>query len=113
MIRRLALLVFVFVLSTGMARAEEIKGVLAKVDTEKSTITINFPPAPGGSLQEDRTIAVPKEAKIVDLGGNPIKDGLKDNRIKELPKRVIVTTEKKDGKELVTKVQILIPAEKR
>ncbi|MBY0527376.1 MAG: hypothetical protein K2R98_28530 [Gemmataceae bacterium] len=83
-------------LITGVVLAEEIKGSVVKVDAEKSTITVKVD-------DKDKEFTVAKDAKILSAKDKPLKDGLKSLKEKA---EVILTTEKKDDKEVVTKVQL-------
>ncbi len=86
------------VICAGSLLAEEIKGKVAKVDAEKNTLTLTV-------NGKDQTFPIDKEAKFLTSG--------KKKQLQDLPgglsgvkegTEVTLTTEKKDGKEVVTKV---------
>jgi hypothetical protein len=90
----------VLFLSAGALGAAEVKGKLTSVDADKGTLTITVD-------GKDRDFTVPKDAEITvqDIRAYKSKEGLKDKAFVK-GRMVVVTTEKKDDKEVVTKVAI-------
>jgi len=84
---------------TGFAIAEEIKGTVAKVDTDKMTIAVK-------AGDKDVVVKYDKETKFVagKDGTKDLKDGV--NRLKEGSK-VTVTAEKKGDAWLASKVHVM------
>jgi hypothetical protein len=98
-------------LSAGTAGAAEYKGTVKKVDAEKGVLTLSV----DGKEME---FAVPATASVkIQVASRNIetKDGLKSPWFKRAAEasgkgyRAEVTTEKKDGKDVVTKVQLFTP----
>jgi hypothetical protein len=113
------LFVCVFALAdAGTEPATAYKGEVKKVDADKGTITVSV----GG---KEKTFTVSPTAKITfKVGVNTIdasKDGLKDawfvrftrtSAKGRMPFHAELTTEKKDGKEVVTKAHVFFPTKK-
>ena len=103
---------FVLFVGTTDLRAEVIKGTVKKVDADKGLLTVTV-------KDKDREFKVPADAKItiqVAAGNITPKDGLKNMWFKNAAKAagkslytVEVTVEKKNGKEVVTKVHLFTP----
>ena len=106
------ILVFcVFAVSADLAQAaDEIRGIIGNVDTDKNTITLKFPALPGATLVAPQTFEIPKEASVVDLAGKDMAGRLKDKRVKE-GVQATITLAKKGGK--VTKVKIHVDPDKK
>ena len=92
--------VVALVICAGSLPAEEIKGKVAKVDAEKKTLTLTVD-------GKDQSFPIDKEAKFLTPG--------KKKQLQDLPgglsgvkegTEVTLTTEKKDGKETITKVTV-------
>jgi hypothetical protein len=85
----------------GRLPAAETKGKLAGVDTDKGTVTLTVE-------GKDRVFTVPKDAEFLvqDIRPYKPKEGLKDPVFKRKGLQVTVTTEKKGGKEVVTKIVV-------
>jgi hypothetical protein len=81
--------------------AAETEGKLKAADAGKGTITLTVE-------GKDRVFAVPKDTDFLvqDIRPYKPKDGLKDPIFKKTGLRVKMTTEKKGGKEVVTKVVV-------
>lgn len=77
--------------SFGLVVADEIKGTVKKVDAEKSAITVTID-------GKERTLDVAKDVKL--------KFGKKVQELKDIQegREVILTTSKKDDKEIVTEI---------
>ena len=87
----------------GALLADEIKGKVKSVDAEKNTITVSVG-------DDDQTLAVAKNAKIVSLVGKGKKGTLQDvsgglGGVK-VGADVTLTTAKKDDKDTVTQVKV-------
>jgi hypothetical protein len=99
-----ALVVLILTFATGRAPAEEIKGKVKSVDLEKATITMEV-----GTSEQVYPVA--SDAKFLGQFGKKAKKatteaivgGLKG--IKE-GAEVIVTTEKRDAKEVISLVKV-------
>ena len=103
---------FTLAIVTANVRAEDIRGQLKKVDADKGLITLTIGPLPGsaaGSAPAEKEFKVGKDAKIVDLAGKEIKDGLKAAVVKP-GAAVIVTTSNQNGGVVVTQVKIAVGA---
>ena len=103
MLRQLALTSIALFISTCALRADTIPGKVKSVDAEKNTITLTVG-------DKDQTLSVPKDTKIFTLVGKgkkaqpqDVTDGLKG--VKE-GQSVVVTTEKKDDKDVVTQIKV-------
>jgi hypothetical protein len=107
MIRMMIATLVVF-LGVNAAQAEEIRGILKKVDVAKGTITVEFPGAPGEEVVPDREFAVTKVTRIVDLGGKDVLDRLKAKFFEKAGGKLTVTITKENGKEIVTKVKVAV-----
>jgi len=109
MTRRTLLAVALTVLTGAAARAETYGDKVKEVDVEKKTLTI---PVDG----KERTFPVDDKVDVQSqvragkrLRLTPMKEGLKGVKAGS---EVTVTTEKKDGKEVVTKIVVLVPEKK-
>src|SRR6476620_5505386 len=109
MLRRVLLATALTLLAGSAARAETYADKLKAVDADKKTVTL---PVDG----KDRTFKVDDKVDVqsqVRMGKRlrltPVKDGLKGVKVGT---EVTVTTEKKDGEEVVTKIVVLV-AEKK
>jgi len=103
MLRLLAVTLVALLLTAGGVRAAEIKGKIKSVDPEKGTITLTVD-------DRDQEFTVPASLKITILDAVAVreaKDGLKDPLFK-MAKGMLatITTEQKDGKEVVTKMVV-------
>lgn len=92
------------VLSVGVLLADEIKGKIKSVDADKGTITVT------GADGKDHMLMA-KDAKVVSSKGAPLAEGLKDKHLKA-GTEVVITCEKKDGKECATEVKLAQPRKK-
>jgi uncharacterized protein (DUF2141 family) len=109
MLRRVLLATALTLLAGSAARAETYADKLKAVAADKKTVTL---PVDG----KDRTFKVDEKVDVqsqVRMGKRlrltPVKDGLKGVKAGT---EVTVTTEKKDGEEVVTKI-VVLPAEKK
>jgi hypothetical protein len=92
-------IVVVWLLGVPSLTAAQIKGKLKKVDPDKGTITIT---ADG----KERTFTISKDTEISvkDIRDYKPKDGLKDQVFQRKNLDITITTAKKGGKEVVTKL---------
>jgi hypothetical protein len=109
MLRKFVFAVLAFGVVTVGLLADEIAGKVKSVDTDKGVITITLPKDGG-----DKTFTVSKDTKIVKAGkkkADPTTDlpeGLKDKLFTaEMPPRVTITYETKDGKDVVSEVKVM------
>jgi hypothetical protein len=88
-------------LCAGAARAADVEGKLKSVDPDKDLIVITVD-------GKDREFTVPAKADITvqDIKPYTPKDRLKDEAFKTKDRLVRITIEKKDDKEVVTKLTI-------
>src|SRR5687767_3198239 len=85
-------------LHAGDLRADKFKATLRSVDAEKSVITVTLAAPAGG---KDVEYAVAPGARIIRGNGQkPLDEGLKHPLFKP-GAEVTLTTEKRDGKEVV------------
>jgi Cu/Ag efflux protein CusF len=94
-------LVALFLLGVGLAvaaDATEVKGKIKSVDADKSVVVVTVD-------GKDMEFKITDDTKLINAMGNEIKMRLKAKAFKE-GADVVVTCEKKDGKEVCTKVQI-------
>jgi hypothetical protein len=89
------------VVCAGRLPAAETRGKLKGVDTDKGTITLTVD-------GKDRVFLITKDTEILvqDIRAYTPKDGLKDPVFKKQGLQAVVTTEKKGGKEVVTKIVV-------
>src|SRR5262249_57460965 len=85
----------------GASRAADVEGKLKSVNPDKNVIVLTID-------EKDREFTVADKAEITvqDIVPYNPKDGLKDAAFKVKDRLVRLTTEKKDGKEVVTKLTI-------
>jgi hypothetical protein len=99
----------VLLTGTCIARADVVVGKVKSIDTDKNTITVTVD-------DKDQTFTVDKGSKIwqpgktkkapqVDVPGG--LSGLKPDQ------PVVLTTEKKDGKDVVTQIKLEVAATKK
>ena len=99
-------------LAFSVAGAEQVKGKIKSVDVDKNTVTITVD-------DKDQTFEVPKTAKVFSLGyakkGKVPKEVPLDGGIGglKIDSGVTVTTEKMDGKDVVTSIQLDGTAKKK
>ena len=110
MLRSLALGLFALLLVACTSLAAEIKGKVKSIDTEKSTITLTVD-------DKETTYDVAKFATFAKVMGKgkkakpeELSDGLKGVQSGDT---VTITTEKKDDKEFVSKLQVEAPVKKK
>jgi hypothetical protein len=100
MLRKFVGVLVLLILMGGVMLAAEIKGKLKSVDTDKNTVTITVD-------DNDKTYTITDDTKIVNAkSGKAIKDGLKNEKAFKTGREVTITTETKDGKEVVTEVKV-------
>jgi hypothetical protein len=76
----------------------ELTGKIKKVDADKNLIVVTIG-------DKDQELKVTAETKLLGPNGKDLKDGIQNARLKE-EAQVIVACEKKDGKEVCTKIQL-------
>jgi hypothetical protein len=101
---RLALVVTAVAFGSSRLPAEEISGKIKSVDPDKSTLTLMVGDA-------GRTFSVPADAKITGLFGKKIKKAVTQDvpgglRGLKPDATVTLSTEMKDGKEVVKQVKV-------
>ena len=79
--------------------AEDIKGMLKKVDVARGTVTVT------SSNNRDRTWTITEDTKIVGPGGKRLRARLKD-KLFATGVEVLVTTEIRNDREVVTTLKI-------
>lgn len=84
-------LVGLFLVAGGLL-AEELKGKIVKVDSEKKTITISVD-------GKDKELRIAETTKLLSSGGKDLKEGIKDKHLKE-GAEVTVTVDKDQVKEI-------------
>jgi hypothetical protein len=103
MLRLLPTTVVVLLLAAGGLHAAEVKGKIKSVDAEKAIVTVTVD-------EKDQDFMIPAAAKITILDAVSVreaKDGLKDPVFKMVKGALAtITTEQKDGKEVVTKMEV-------
>jgi len=93
MLRQIVCALFALVLTVGVVLAEEYKGEVKSVSADSITISV-----------DGKDVKLPVSSTAEVLAGKPGKEkAIKFASIKEGDK-VTATTEKKDGKEVVTKI---------
>lgn len=98
MLRMFVAAVLGLVLMAGGLLADEVKGKVKSVDQDKKTITVTVD-------GKDKTFKLNDNTSIVGAKGKALKDGIKAKGLKE-GAHVTITTDKKDGKEVVTEVKV-------
>ena len=103
MLRSIVCGIFVLLVGAGGVFVGEAKGKLKSVDADKSTLTVT-------ANDKVTSYDVSKDAKVIKVMGRgkkatleTVKDGLKGVTSGS---EVILTTEKKDDKDVVTQVKI-------
>jgi hypothetical protein len=91
-----AALVFIGV---GTLLADELKGKVKSVDTEKMQLVVT------DDSGKEQTVTIGKEAKFVGPNGKPQSKGLKSKMLKE-GAPVTITYESKDGQMTASEVHI-------
>jgi biopolymer transport protein ExbD len=99
MLRKFVGVLVLLILMAGVIIAEEIKGKVKSVDTDKNTITVTVD-------DKDQTFMVTDDTKILSAKGTAVKDGLKNEKAFKAGRQVTITTDKKDGKDVVTEIKL-------
>ena len=86
-------------LCAGALLAGEVKGKVKAIDADKHTLTVTSEDG------QDHVFTLSNDAKIVSSKGKGLKEGLKDKHLKQ-GTAVVVSCEKKDGKEVCTQVKL-------
>jgi hypothetical protein len=95
-----ALLALVFV--AGGVLADEIKGKIKSIDAAKNSITVTV-------ADKDTEYKLAPDAKVIGANDKELKDGLNAKQLQNIKpgqRNVVLTTEKKDGKDVVTQVKL-------
>jgi hypothetical protein len=107
---RIAILAVVLLLGGGLAvKAETYVEKVAGIDPEKKTLT--FPiDGKDQTLKVDAKVDVQSQVRVGKrLRLTPLREGLKGIKVGN---EITVTTEKKDGEEVVTKIVVVVPEKK-
>jgi len=99
MLRTFAAALCALAVFSGSLLAEEIKGKVKSVDADKSIMTVTVG-------DKDQEYKICDDTKIVGPNGQALKDGLKAKLFSRAGVPVVITTEKKDGKDVVKEVKI-------
>jgi len=99
-LRKLGCALLVLVVCAGLSLADEVKGKVKSVDPVKNTITVT------DKDDKDHTFTLTDKTDLLDADGKEIEGGLKAAVFKKTGMSVTVTFEKKDGKEVASKVQL-------
>ena len=99
MMRMFAAAAALLFIGVGALLADELKGKVKSVDTEKMQLVVT------DDSGKDQTVTMGKEAKILGHNGKPQKLGLKSKQLKE-GAAVTVTYEMKDGQMTASQVSI-------
>ena len=99
---KIMLLSAVFFMVCGTLLAEEVQGKITKIDTDRSTLTLSVE-------NQNRTLSIAKGSVIQSLGKKKKPEGVLGG-LADLKKgdEATVTIEKKDGKEVITRVVISV-----
>jgi hypothetical protein len=105
MLRKFIFSLLAFGVVTVGLLADEFRGKVKSVDTDKMTITV------ADKDGTEKTFTVDKDTKFVKSGKNGTTDlpeGIKDKLFtgEKLPKNVTVTYDKKGDKEVVSEVKV-------
>jgi Cu/Ag efflux protein CusF len=98
MLRKFVCALFALALCVGVSLADEAKGKIKSVDNDKKTLTVTV-------NDKDVTYTLADDVQVVNAKGAPAKDQTKAMKSLKEGVDVTVTTEKKDGKDVVTKIQ--------
>src|SRR3989442_1441181 len=98
MLRKFVCSVFALALCVGVSLADEAKGKIKSVDNDKKTLTVTV-------NDKDVTYTLADDVQVLNANGKPVKDQTKAMKNLKEGAEVTVTTEKKDGKDVVTKIQ--------
>jgi len=109
MLRNIIATIVVGLLLISVSRAETYGEKLSEVDTTKKTVTFAVDGKPK-TFQVDEKVDVQTQVRVGKrLRVTPLKEGLKG--VKK-GSEATITTEKKDGVEVVTKIVVLAPEPK-
>ncbi len=98
MVRMFVAALLGLVLMGGSLLADEVKGKVKSVDADKKVITVTVD-------GKDKEFKLNDNTSVVNSKGKTVKQGLKAKALKA-GANVTLTTEKKDGKEVVTEVKL-------
>jgi hypothetical protein len=91
-------------LCAGVVLAADYRGKVKKVDADKGSITVTID-------GKDMLFPCEKDTKVTAATGKELPDGLRSKEL-AVGADVVITTEKKDGKEHVTKITLAPSREK-
>jgi hypothetical protein len=94
----------VLLIPAGGLSAFEVEATLKKVDADNGVVVV----AAGG---QDRTLRVPRDARVLDGEGKELADGLKAKELKE-GTPVVLTAERQDGKPVLRSIRLVKKSEK-
>jgi hypothetical protein len=101
MVRPLGGSLLVFLVWAAGVPAAEVRGKLKSVDAAKGVITLTV-----GDKERAFTVTKDTDMLVQDIRPYKPKDRLKDPVFKRKGLQVVVTTKKKDGKEVAAKIVI-------
>jgi hypothetical protein len=99
MMRMFAAAAALLFIGVGALLADELKGKVKSVDTEKMQLVVT------DDSGKEQTVTIGKEAKILGPNGKPQRMGLKSKQLKE-GAPVTITYETKDGQMTASEVHI-------
>jgi Cu/Ag efflux protein CusF len=85
--------------SVSSPAGREVKGKVKTFDLEKNTLTLTVG-------DQDQTFTLTEETRFVGPAGKDVQDKAKIQQRLQEGAEVTITTEKADGKDVVTKVQL-------
>src|SRR5262245_52206052 len=99
MLRKLVAALFALMICAGVSLADEIKGKVKEVNTEKNTLTVTVG-------DKDQTFTLNDDTQVLNPKGNAVKDKAKSLKGLKPDTEVTITSEKKDGKNVAVKIQL-------
>jgi hypothetical protein len=104
MLRHWTVVAFGLFLTAGLALGDEYKGTIKSVDTAQGKLILT-------ADSKDHELAITDATQLVNAKGKEVKSRDKGLKALRAGAEVTVTSEKKDGKELATRIQL--PAKKK
>src|SRR5262249_19602817 len=99
MLRLTFTVVLLFTLAAIAAQADQVKGKIKAVAADKDSVTLTVG-------KTDQQLTIPADAKVLSAYGKELPERLK-NKIFQAGVKVVVTTEKVDGKDIVKEIRLL------
>jgi hypothetical protein len=99
MVRTLVCAVAGLILFAGALKADEIKGKVKEVNSEKMTLTVV------GDDGKEHVVNIGKATRVVGPNGQDLHEGIKNKRIKE-GTEVTIMTEMREGQHMATEVRV-------